>query len=166
METELVILEVDKQAVVEKLLSFGAKKIFDADMNQVQYKGDGFILRVRQEGDQVLLNMKKRKKDVQFKVSEEYEVEVADFDQMAEFLSHLPLKYLRNLSKHRESYKIGEVKFEFDKYLGKQEHVPEFLEIEGEDRDELLSWVEKLGFSDDDISSLTTTHIIKRYKKK
>ena len=163
MEIELVILEVNKAVIVEKLLSFGAVKFFDAVMEQVQYKQNNSLLRVRKEGDKVIFNMKKRVKDSQFKMAEEYEVEVDDYEQMKTILDNLSLNFVRVLKKHRESYKLDGVKFEFDKYLDEYSHVPEFLELEAETKDQLLKWVKKLGFTENQAGSYSTTTILKRY---
>ncbi len=166
MEIELVVLEVDKSAIISKLLELGAKKVFEADMKQVQYVSGDLKIRVREEGDKILFNLKKPVKDAEFKMSEEYEVEVQDYEKMNTILSHLPLKFKRTLNKHRESYKLGTVKFEFDTYQDEHSFVPTFVELEGENKDDLYEAAEKVGFEKESLTSLSTSQIIKHYSKK
>ena len=48
---------------------------------------------------------------------------------------------IREKKKHRVSYALDGMEFDFDIYEG----IPEFLEIEGPDGDTIQQWVVKLG---------------------
>lgn len=50
------------------------------------------------------------------------------------------MKKTREKKKHRVSYALDGMEFDFDVY----ENIPEFLEIEGPDGDTIQAWVEKL----------------------
>lgn len=50
------------------------------------------------------------------------------------------MEKIREKKKHRISYAIGEVFFEFDNY----ENIPELLEIEAENGEIIKKWVKKL----------------------
>ncbi|MDA9129464.1 hypothetical protein N9J72_03260, partial [Candidatus Gracilibacteria bacterium] len=48
---------------------------------------------------------------------------------------------IREKKKHRVSFKIKDIEFDFDDYDG----IPELLEIEGPSGEEIQKWVKKLG---------------------
>ena len=165
-EIEVVILGIDKDKVVSRLESLGAKKVFDEDMEQVTFKSNKFgRLRLRKEGKHTILNLKERKKSSSLKISQETEIEVDDFAQMRKVLGTLRPEQLQ-LQKHRTTYLLDKVHFDIDTYLDEYSFVPTFMEIEGPDEQTIYMAVEKLGFSKKDCTNLPTPQIIKFYEKK
>ena len=67
--------------------------------------------------------------------------------------------------KHRTSYKLNKVKFEFDTYQGEHSYVPTFLEIESENENEIHKAAELLGFTEHDCRDWSFFEVEKFYKK-
>jgi adenylate cyclase class 2 len=163
-EVELKILEVNVDAVVKKLLSIGAKKIFEGDI-QARYfdfpdgklRNAGSVLRLEFE----LAFKKKSSDDESVKSQDETETIVSDIEAMKKILLNLGLIEKIGLNKHRVSYSLGKVHFEFDTFPG----IPTFLEIEAHSIKEAKDWVEKLGFSIKDAKPWSGKEVLKHYGK-
>ena len=61
------------------------------------------------------------------------------------------------------SYKLDKVKIEFDKFYDKYNFVPEFLEIEAKNINEIYKYAKLLGFSKKDCKPWSRKDIIKHY---
>ncbi len=171
-EIEVKVLEVDRKSVEAKLRKLGAKKVFDDDIEAIFFDfKDGSIrnakntLRLRREGKKVKIAFKKFLPHEKVKVREEVEVEVSDFDEMKRILGFLGLMPKLSMKKHRISYKVDGVLFEFDKYFRKYDYVPEFMEIEAKDAKTIYKYAEKIGFRREDCKPLGGNALIKKYKK-
>jgi len=166
-EVEAKILEVDKEKTVQKILELGGKKIFDGEITGIffdknnELKNSGKLLRLRKEGDKTKLTFKQKISKEQTKTSQETELEVDDFEKARKVLEGLGFETGKKHPKHRESYKTGNVRFEFDTFQG----VPTFLEIEAEDENTVLETAEKLGFKKEDLKSWTGKDVLKHYGK-
>ncbi len=117
----------------------GAKKVFDGDIQTLFFDfEDGRIirakdiLRLRKEEDKIELTYKKVRVDKATKNAEEYTVEVSDLEMTEKILKNLGLGIIDDMLKHRVSYKLESARFDMDRYLGKYDFIPEFLEIEAE----------------------------------
>jgi adenylate cyclase, class 2 len=168
-EIEVKILEIDVEAVRKKLLALGAKKIFDGEVHATlldfpdkrMIKADQFV-RVRKVGDQTELCYKGAKEaNKQFKSREEIEVNTSDFDTTLTLLKKIGLKEFHEGRKHRESYKINYVRFEIDSWV----NIPPFLEIESTNEDKIKEYVEKLGYTMQDTTTISFHEIEEMYKK-
>ncbi len=150
-EVEVKILEIDTEAVVEKLLSLGAEKVFEGDMLATMYDfpdrrfdKEGSFVRLRTKGNTAELVFKKRLLGTVAKSFEETETQVSDLQatrKILEILGLVPLREGRNC--HRVSYVIDSTHIEIDTIEG----IPTFLEIEVQDESEIAAWVEKLGYA-------------------
>ena len=156
-ETEIKILEIDRKEVEAKLLSIGAKKIFDDEICAIYYdsaydaiKKTRSVFRLRKEGARAVLTYKKPVADTRAKVKEEKEVEVSDFLTMKAILESAGFSSWLEMRKHRTTYELGDVHFEIDKYHDEFEYIPEFLEIEGKDVETVYRHAKILGFGKDD----------------
>jgi len=172
-EIEVKILEVDKKALSKKLVSLGAKKVFDGELLSLFFdygdnrlKDSGNTLRVRKEGKESFLYLKSFISDSDVKTREELCVKVDDVSAAESILSRLGLKPDGKLLKHRISYSLGEVKIEFDKFLEEYAFVPEFLEIEGPDSEAIFEAAKKLGYAKDDCKPWTFRQLVEHYKKR
>jgi len=170
-EIEVKILDIDREKVVSKLLSLGAKKIFEGELYAIFYdKNDGSVreekntLRLRKEGDEkVVVTYKKFVEHDKVKVRKEYEVEVSEFEMMKEILKQLDFVQWLEMRKNRISYKLGNVKFEFDKHIDQYSYVPEFMEIEAENVEDIYKYVELLGFTKEDCKPWTILDLAEHY---
>lgn len=165
-EIEVKILTIDRKALEKKLLSMGAKKIFDGDIEGGLYdfpdkrlEKNREALRLRREGDEVVLTYKKHltseinEGSAKAKVADEIEVKVSDFDQAEAILKALNFKLFIPIKKKRVTYTLHGIHFAFDKYSDHLKNVPEFLEIEGDNVESVFEAVERLGFTREDCVS-------------
>ncbi|MDP2631485.1 MAG: class IV adenylate cyclase [Candidatus Uhrbacteria bacterium] len=166
-EVEVKILEVNVDDVVAKLLALGAKKFFEGDMDVIYYdtasrslKNQDYRLRLRTKGETNELTFKHKISKKGVKIEEELQVSVDNFEIMKEIMGRLDYAEVDSYKKHRLSYSLEGVLFEFDTIPG----VPTLMEIEGKDEQAVFEWVEKLGFSRDDAKPWTGGDVLKYYK--
>ncbi len=169
-EVEVKILNVNRSKVEEVLLQLGAKKVFDSDVEAFFFDfKDGLIakaksvLRLRREGSQAVLTFKQIKSKQGAKVAEEQSVEVSDLESMKKILQSLGLSVTGITQKHRVSYQLGNVHFDFDCYKGENIYIPEFMEIEAENLDTINKYAELLGFKAKDCLPWTINDLINHY---
>ncbi|MBT3297709.1 class IV adenylate cyclase [archaeon] len=169
-EVEVKILEIDPKKVQDKLYALGAEKIFDGEVSGFIYDfPDGKlnkkkqVLRLRKEGDRAMLAFKHKLSVENVKVSDEFEVEVDNFEITQKIIDSLGLIERKKISKHRVSFLLNNVRFEIDKFLGELEYVPAFLEIEAEDAEIIYQYAEMLGFSRADCKPWSGFDMMKCY---
>ncbi|MCH2189076.1 CYTH domain-containing protein [Candidatus Gracilibacteria bacterium] len=159
LEKEIKILEIDKQEVTQKLLSLGAEKTFEGYIHDIYYdfptEGDEKnkmhankrMFRIRKKGEEHIYTIKNKRKKIGKKedvvAKDEHEMEITDIESFSSVLERYGMEKIREKKKHRVSYKLGEIEFDFDLYEG----IPELLEIEGPDGDTIREWIEKLGLT-------------------
>ena len=167
-EIEIKILEVDVDDLITRLLDFGARQVFDGQMNVKFYdftdrrlKKEKKFARLRQVGDEVEFTVKQKISQDQAKIVNEYEVNVSDFAQMHTILTQMGLEVHRHYRKHRTSYIIERVRFELDTI----ENTPTLLEIEAPSIEELYRWVEKLGYPQEKALPWSGSDVLKHYGK-
>jgi adenylate cyclase class 2 len=170
-EIEVKILDIDKEAVEKKLALLGAKKAFEGvieayylDFHDLRLRKSGKALRLRKENNKAVLTLKQKIHNKNFKIRNEYEIEVSDFTKTQRILQLLGLRIFSGLKKKRTSYSLGEIHLEIDKYLGRYSFVPEFLEIESEDERLIYKYAEMLGFKPKDCRPWTMIDTINHYK--
>ena len=175
-EVEVKVLDVNRNALVKKLLSLGAKKYFEGEIHAVSFdfpdrsiSGSKRTLRLRTKGDKTYLTLKNPVDNPNIKIREELELEVSDFAAMKKILESLNLKQWRDVKKTRISYKLKDVLFEFDKYHGDFGFIPEFMEIEvmadndGEAIQKIYEYAEKLGIKKEQCLPWTLNDLVKHY---
>lgn len=167
-EIEVKILEIDKEKIIKKLESFGAKKIFDDDIisyffdfpdNALEKKQ--MLFRLRSKGTSGELTLKKKISKEKAKINEETEVSVSDIVVMKKIIEALGMKTKYNHTKHRVSYLLGNVRFEIDTF----KEIPTFLEIEADSIKTLHIWAVKLGFSKKDLKPWSERDLMQHYGK-
>ena len=171
-EIEAKILEINRKKVEETLTGQGAKKIFDGDIQTFFFDfKDGAIvkaknvLRLRQEQGKNELTFKKVKFSKAAKQAEELTIEVSDLETAEKILENLGLQVQETMKKHRTSYKIDDVGFDIDCYLGSYDYIPEFMEIEAEKTSELSKYAKLLGYKPEDCLPWSTNDLIRHYSK-
>lgn len=152
---EIKILEINRLEVENKLINIGAKKIFEDEMIAYYYekahsREEGFVIRIRKDGEKNIFTVKKKISNEKTKITDEIEVEVKDFDKMNKILELLGYKFFLKIRKHRTQYEIEKVHFAFDKYLDDWAFIPEFLEIESDNEEDVFNYAKKLGFKKED----------------
>ena len=169
-EVETKILEINRKEIEEKLLGLGAKKVFD-DVMEAYYFDDkegslkkrGIVLRVRKEADEVYLFVKSNISKELVKSADETAVKVESFDALKEILAVLGF-FVKGVSKKkRVMYKSDGVSFCFDKYQGDASFIPEFMEVECKSEEEVMKYVNLLGFKEEDCKNWTLTELRKHY---
>lgn len=172
-EIEVKILEINKNELERKLLSMGAKKVFDDiieahffDFKDKSIKKARGSFRLRKYGSEAVITFKKFVPAKNVKARDEFEVRVSDFDTAKRILDCLGLKEWGYVKKKRVSYALPSAHFEFDKYIGRLSFVPYFLEIEAKNSEILYHYAKLLGFEKRDCRPWNTSQIIDYYKNK
>jgi adenylate cyclase class 2 len=171
-EFEVKILEVNHLELEPKILSLGAKKVFEDIMDAYFFDNDKRdirnnkeTLRIRVEGKRVVLTHKKRIESPDVKIREENEAEIKDLESARNLLESLGFKCFDQVRKKRISYKVGSTKFEFDIHEGNHSYIPEFLEIESTSAEEIYKYAQLLGFSKEDCGNWSISDLVKKYSK-
>jgi predicted adenylyl cyclase CyaB len=153
-EIEVKILDIDRKHTEKTLLLLGAKKVFDDiittilfDFSDASIKKAKDLLRLRKVGPKSVLTFKKYVEHADLKVRQEFEVEISDFDTMNAILNSFGLHPELKIKKHRVSYLLGDVHFEFDKHLDEYAFIPDFLEIEAKNEETVYRYVKLLGYT-------------------
>lgn len=168
-ETELKFLEIDRIEIEKNLKQIGAKKVFNRMFNVILFDypdnsitKKGAYLRLRDEGDKILLTYKKPVTNHKVKITDEIETAVKDFDETRKILTILGFTEIYNVKKRRIRYKTKDAQFEIDNYLGKYKFIPEFLEIEANQK-AIKKYQKLLNLKNK--STLCFVELIKKYKK-
>lgn len=169
-EIELKVLDIDIETTINKLYSLGAQRTFAGEVQAVTFDfpkpldKNGRILRVRKLGDSVELCYKGKvsEKEQKVKVREEIEVTTNSFENTIKLFEALGFQVSSEGEKYRESYVLGEVKFDIDVVP----NLPPFLEIEAPTKKQIIEYVAKLGFSMDQTSILSARQLQKYYQEK
>lgn len=162
-EIEIKILNIDPKKLRPSLKKMGGKQVSKPTLMHELYlespvkKQAYSSFRLRTEGKRTFLTLKVKKKDKQFEVRNEHEVEVSEFDVAKKILELAGFKVFREREKIRESYRVGNVRVEIDKY---PKMMP-YIEIESQDRKEIKEFIEKIGFPLKYSTRKTATEIIR-----
>ncbi|MBI5640404.1 MAG: class IV adenylate cyclase [Nitrospirae bacterium] len=172
-ETEIKILEIDRQTLENRLICMGARKIFDDEIHALYYdtadcavRKRAGTLRLRREGERAVLTLKTDIEDSEAKVREEKEVGVSDFDIMMVILESSGFTAWLEMKKHRTSYELKGVRYEFDRHHGAYAYIPEFLEIEGPDTGTVYASAEALGFRKGDCRPWDIVQVAEYYSSR
>ena len=166
-EVELKILEINVDEVIAKLLDLGAEQTFSGlvkstffDTPDRALKKSGKLLRLREVGDERELTVKEPcEKEGQCKVRTEHQVSISSLKQAVNLLQALGYEQVKYHEKRRTSFACDNIHCEIDQYP----NVPAYLEIEGQSEEEVLEFLDKLGFSSSDAKDWTATKVLKEY---
>jgi adenylate cyclase class 2 len=172
-EIEVKILEINGKELEKKLISIGAKKISQKEIETLFFDSKDYslkkansLVRLRKEKDRSTLTFKKLVDTKKAKIAKEYEVIISDPEKMKNILESLGLSLHAQMKKTRTSYVLNDVKFEFDKYLDEYDYIPEFLEIEAKNIDILYKHAKLLGFTNEECKPWSTLDLINYYSEK
>lgn len=168
-EIEVKILDVDVKATIRELESLGAKKVHEANQKFILYdypdgrlKKEGKVFRLRENGHKIEMTFKERVSKEKSKIMIEHETNISDLDTAKKIVFSLGMVEVMKGEKHRISYKIKNVEFEFDTLPG----IPTYLEIEAPDEKTLFEYVKKLGFKESDAKPWNSKEVIEHYNNK
>jgi predicted adenylyl cyclase CyaB len=172
-EIEVKILNINHSAIEDKLSRLHAEKIFEGEIETSFFDfKDGSIkraknlLRLRREGEKIVLTFKRVHGNQAAKIADEYEVEVSNLETTKKILGSLGLWAFETMQKHRTSYKLNGTRFDIDRYEGKYAFIPEFLEIESNNIELIHKYAGLLGYGASDCLPWSTPDLISHYSKK
>jgi len=169
-EIEVKILEIDREAIEQKLVALGAEKVFDGELwamffdhpdGQIKAKGD--VLRLRKEGEACILTYKQHVSKAEAKIMEETETVVDNMEATMHILQKAGLQILKSTRKRRTSYQLADGQVVIDDYADALAPIPVFLEVESPNMDALRRVVQALGYTMDDCNNWNTRDLIKHY---
>ncbi len=146
------ILENNKAVKIASF--FEDNVVFDDETGTLKHEGK--LLRLR-KSDRVTLTFKTPVEKSRFKIMDEYEVEVSDFDETNSILDALGFHRVFRYQKKREIYETGGVCVLID-----ETPIGNFIEIEGE-KDRIADTACLLGLSMDDGLSDNYAELYQKY---
>jgi len=168
-EIEVKFIDVDLQAIQQRLKKLRARCVFDGEMDAIYFdfankrlNRDGKLLRVRKKGAKVELTYKVRHKHKTVKLIDEHQTLIQDFEVTRQMLKGIGMREVKRVQKHRVSYVLGKNTFEIDTFPG----IPPFLEIESTTISDLKKAVKVLGLSMKEAKPWTSKDIFKYYAKR
>lgn len=165
-EIEAKVLDVDADAVAEKLDGMGVEKQFEGgvcsrfyDLPDRTFGERGEVVRVRERGDYTFLTYKEPVSRDGMKIMEEKEFEVAGLDEADRFFTGLGFERVEEREKHRTAWADDDVLYVVDRYEG----VPPLLEVEAPSREQVAEGFEALGYSMDETVSWDAAQVVEHY---
>ncbi len=132
-ETEVRFLEIDKDALVKKLVSLGAEDKGEVMLEEViiydkdgRWKKEKRFLRIRKSGDTTKLTYKQHSENPQDGATE-IEFKVEDIDKPIALLEKLGFMPFRRQQKKRHTLELDGVTFDIDTWP----RIPTYVELEG-----------------------------------
>lgn len=161
IENELTILDIDKNEFVAKLKSLGAEMITDERL-QKRYVYDfnpinrNKWIRLRTNGEKTTLTIKEIQENSKMN-AREMEIVVSDFETTNEMLEELGYTHRNYQENLRQVFMLDGVEISVDSWP----LIPPYAELEGKDLESINKVMQKLGVSQDKITTLDVTSIYK-----
>lgn len=160
LEVEVKILEIDKDYIIAKLEELWAEKIFDWEISAEFFRNDaGKKVRLRKQWSKNLITYKEKEESDNYMVNKEYEVSFKDYSVMVWILEWIGFVKYWTSKKYRITYKMGNIKFDIDKY----DDIPWLMEIESTNSREVEYIINKLGYTMVDTKLLTERQVKEFY---
>ncbi|MEI7960943.1 MAG: class IV adenylate cyclase [archaeon] len=167
-EIEVKIIEINKEEIIRKIESFGAKKVAEGEQTSWFFDfPDGRIrnskesVRLREFKGKKFITLKKLVSNKSVKEEEETEVFISDLDAMKKIFSAFGLKQVDFVKGKRTEYKIRSVSFDIDEY----EVIPCYMEIEAPTKKLVAEWIEKLGIKKEKVTPWGSKELWAHYGK-
>lgn len=161
-EYEIKILDVDHDKMIKKLESLGAILVGEFEQRRYTYDFKPIEahrwIRLRTNGKKTTLTIKDIKAE-SIDGTEELEIEVSDFEDTHRILGELGYKEKAYQENKRIQYKLDGVEIDLDLWP----MVPEYMEIEGNNEEEVLSTLRKIGIDEDRICTLSVKSVYEKY---
>jgi adenylate cyclase class 2 len=130
LEIEARFLEINKPALIKKLLAFKAKDFGESLLEEIIFfeksLSQKWWVRLRKYPNKMVMTYKNRT-GVAVDSTEEIEFEISDLEKAKIFLEKIGLKATRIQEKKRHSLLLGDVMFDIDTWP----KVPTLVELEG-----------------------------------
>jgi adenylate cyclase class 2 len=146
-EIEVRFLEIDKPALINKLLRAGAKDLGEDLLAEIIFYDKEFtwrdeqkFVRLRKTRDKVLLTYKHHFED-SAEGTEEIELEVSDLEKAAAILEKTNLMAYRWQEKYRHTFTLDGVTVDIDTWP----KIPTYVELEGHSEESLKTVAANLG---------------------
>ncbi len=146
-EIEVRFLDIDKEAMIQKLLALGAVDHGEVMLEEViiynkdlTWREEQKFIRVRKSGDSVKLTYKQHALGTG--VAHEIEQKVSDLEKAVQLFEAIGFVAYRRQQKKRHTLKAFGVTFDIDSWP----KIPPYIEIEGDSLAALKSAADKLGF--------------------
>lgn len=172
-EIEVKYLDVDKNEIETKLKNIGAEKVKDIFLRHVSFDyldyrldKDNSWIRLRDEGDKIVLAFKKRlgvtsqDGSTNDKGMEEIEVTVDSYEETKLFLNKIGfIEKHGEAQKKRSKWKFGTIDFDIDTVA----MIPTYLEIEAESWEDIDEIALKLGLNSEKRKICSANQLYKMY---
>lgn len=146
-EIETRFLDINKDELVKKLVSFGAVDQGEEKLEEIifhaadmSWVGKNKFVRLRKTKGKVRLTYKENVGQT-VDSAQEIELEVSDLDKCSEFFDKIGLEPMRRLEKYRQTFKFDGVTIDIDTWP----KIPSYVEIEGQSVESLEKISKKLG---------------------
>lgn len=168
-ESEIKVLNIDKEEIERKLIKLGAVLIKDENQTNYRFDTEDGLLKKTYNGylririTENLLNgetkytmtFKRNLNRERLRVNEETETDISDWECAAKIIEILGYKMKKPGHKHRRSYVYDDITFEIDTW-DKETYSKPYLEIEMSDENDLEKAINLLNL---DRSQVTTKSI-------
>lgn len=162
IEREVRILEINKEKLEHRLIEIGAYKEGEYFQKRYTYdfkpKKENKWIRLRTNGKKNTLTIKEVISNT-IDGTTELEIEVDDFDKTDKMLEELGYYHRNYQENKRVFYKYGDIEISIDSWP----LIPDYVEIEGKNNEDIYKFVEKLNLKDKEI---TTLDVEKIYREK
>ena len=171
-EIEAVYLDINKEEIEKELRAIGAEKTGDIfyrhssyDYPDLRLDKDNSWIRLRDEGDKIILAFKKRLGVTSQDGStnddgmEEIELEVSSYEETAHFLKKIGMVEKHEAEKKRSRWQKREIIFDIDTWPS----IPTLLEIEGPSWEEVDSAARLLNLDPENKKVCSVNQIYKIY---
>lgn len=169
-EIEVKILEINAEAITQRLLALGATKAFDGlmlaqfyDFEDRRILANGEVLRVRLEGAETVMTYKKPISKGEAKIMEEHESRVESPSHIQPILQAMGLQIVKETRKHRTEFILPDGHVVIDDYQGALAAIPVFLEIESPTQEQVYHIASALGYGPESCKSWDTRDLIQHY---
>ena len=173
LEKEVKILEIDVDAVIQRIEALGWIKTFEGFLhdeyfdfvwNKMDENDRSF--RIRKKWDTHLYTIKRKRKHLHeggekwVRIADEREEVITNVESFKKVLETYGLEKIREKKKHRISYLLDAIVFDIDIYEG----IPPFLEIEGQWKKDIEKYIKKLWLQKHPVKTFWSRGLFKYYK--
>ncbi len=162
IEYEARILNINKQEMIQKLEELQAEFKWEKLQRRYVYDFQPALpnkwIRLRTNGFETTLTIKDITSN-KMDGTKELEITVDDFEKTASLLKELGYNPKAFQENKRRRYYLNNVEIDIDSWP----QIPDYIEVEGKNEEEVLKTIELLGFSKKDIVTADVETIYKEY---
>lgn len=161
-EYEVRVLEIDKDKLVKKLETLGAKKVAEFDYKRRIYNFNPAVnhkwIRLRTDGKKTTLTIKKLE-SLEIDGTKEIEIEVSDFEETNNILNELGYDSHTYQENKRIRYILNDVELDIDSWP----YIPTYLEIEGKDEKSVKDMIDLLEVDKAKVTSIDVQGVFRTF---